>query len=293
VQEALALAPVPDDFPVNPDLSGAKEALDEHDWQKLHEDMRQHDRVRLGCCATPEAGAWLRALPSHTLGLVLTPEEFRAALRLRLGVPVFSTATSCSYCEVPMDESEVHALSCKHGGYHVRRHNAVRDVFAAVAEAGALGPVVEAAGLDGGIGGVEGLRPADVLLPRFERGRDVAVDFAVIMPTAAYHMRAGETVAKAALERYAQHKTARYETLAGGQRVVYKPAVGDCFGGWSESSLQLFRKASRRAAERSGELPGVANQYLLERLGVAVARYSARAVIGRNTGPLLEVEPEG
>jgi hypothetical protein len=290
VPAALALAPVPENFPVDPDLSGAKEALDEHDWQDVHDELRQHERVRLACCATPEAGAWLRALPSHTLGLVLTPEEFRVALRIRLGLPVFAAAR-CGYCETPMDESGVHALSCMYGGYHVRRHNAVRDVFAAVAEAGALGPVVEAAGLDGGMGGVEGRRPADVLLPRFERGADVAVDFAVICPTAAYHMRAGEAHPKAALERYALHKAAEYGGLVGEQGLVYKPAVGDCFGGWSASSLQLFRKVSRRAAERSGELPGVANQYLLERVGVAVARFTARAVIGRDTAPLLEVEP--
>jgi hypothetical protein len=132
-----------------------------------------------------------------------------------------------------------------------------------------------------------------VLLPRFDRGGDVAIDFAIVCPTAACHMRAGDADPKEVLEHYAKQKVAAYRGLEGRAGVLYKPAVGHCFGGWSASTLRLFRRVSRRAAERSGELPGVANQYLLERVGIAVARFSARAVIGRDTAPLLQVLPEG
>ena len=76
------------------------------DWAHL---LALSDSSRLAC-------AWLRALPSPKLGLTLSPAEFVVAVRLWLGIPVFSEADSvlCSYHQL-VDHFGDHLLGCSHG----------------------------------------------------------------------------------------------------------------------------------------------------------------------------------
>ena len=48
--------------------------------------------ARLTCLKLPHAGAWLNVVPSPALGLHLRASEFVTALKLRLGVNVFTLA---------------------------------------------------------------------------------------------------------------------------------------------------------------------------------------------------------
>ena len=53
------------------------------------------EQARLQSLSLPYAGAWLTAVPIKGLGLHLLPAEFQAAVRYRLGLPVFASARRC------------------------------------------------------------------------------------------------------------------------------------------------------------------------------------------------------
>ena len=72
------------------------------------------------------ASHWLNALPLQDQGFNLTKQEFRDAMRLRYCIPLSALPSLC----VCGDQfNEVHALSCKKGGFINQRHDNVRNLF--------------------------------------------------------------------------------------------------------------------------------------------------------------------
>ena len=67
-----------------------------------------------------------------TLEAIREPSEFQAAIQWWLGVGILgSQGATCPHCTAhSLDPLGHHALTCKHGGDVVIRHNRLRDVFA-------------------------------------------------------------------------------------------------------------------------------------------------------------------
>ena len=81
--------------------------------------MRRH-RAR-------ESGNWLTILPNRWTGTELTLDEFRDGLYLRLGWTPPRMPEECDGCHGVFDVD--HALTCRHGGLIVRRHNDLKREF--------------------------------------------------------------------------------------------------------------------------------------------------------------------
>ena len=73
------------------------------------------------------ASAWLTSLPIGKQGFALSKQEFCDALFMRYGFDLKRLPSSC-VCGASF--SVEHALSCKVGGFVIRRHNDIRDTFA-------------------------------------------------------------------------------------------------------------------------------------------------------------------
>ena len=73
------------------------------------------------------ASAWLTSLPLKDEGFVLNKREFFDAIAIRYRWNLKRTPTNCA-CNKPFDSD--HAMQCSLGGYVIRRHNGVRDLFA-------------------------------------------------------------------------------------------------------------------------------------------------------------------
>lgn len=73
---------------------------------------------------------WLKAPPSTSLGLAMTPTEFIVAVRIWLGLPSFPSQPSPLLCRCGqfVDPTGDHLLGCGHGPYRIRRHDALRDI---------------------------------------------------------------------------------------------------------------------------------------------------------------------
>ena len=99
----------------------------------LGNQISNREKACLLSLTLPQSGAWLSAAPIPSLGLHLQPNEFRAALKYRIGVPLYIEERKCPYCQNGrLDKLGDHALSCNGRGYMISRHNRVRDrIFAA------------------------------------------------------------------------------------------------------------------------------------------------------------------
>ena len=158
--------------------------IDLHNLQLLsqqftrNEDVREIARLASLSIVNSHAGDWLMAPPSPSLGLLLKPPEFVAAMRYRLGHQIFSSDGPCPACRQPSDRLGDHAMNCAWQGERIARHNWLRDELFNTAVAACLGPTREGRALLPGEGG----KPADVFLLHWAQGKDAALDVTVINP---------------------------------------------------------------------------------------------------------------
>ena len=86
-------------------------------------------------CGGPGAGGWL--MPASHLSAVLSDEEFRTGISLRLfldQVPEnyvcpFSSTPAAAKCGSQLDSQGLHLIACPVGGGLVGRHDSIRDVL--------------------------------------------------------------------------------------------------------------------------------------------------------------------
>ena len=119
---------------------------------------------------------WLRVVPISGLGQTMNGKTYRCVLCYRLGVPLFSVSGPCSACS-RVFEGDIygdHAVSCTGIVGVKHRHNIVRDTLYDACVRSGISAGKE---IDVGLGSDTGaLRPADLLLYSWDRGRDVCVD---------------------------------------------------------------------------------------------------------------------
>ena len=154
--------------------------LDEAQFEDLIKQLTPAHQARLRSCAMPEAGGWLRVIPSAGLGLSLKGDEIQALVKWWLGLPLFSDGAMCPLCPgTPLDQLGHHALTCRRGPHVTSRHNRLRDAIFALCQRANLAPRLEQ-----GAGFHHcRTRPADILIPNWHLGTSsAALDITVVHP---------------------------------------------------------------------------------------------------------------
>ena len=150
----------------------------------------QIGKARLLSLTLPQSDAWLSAPPIPSLGLHLQPNEFRAALKYRIGVPLnIEERRKCPYCQNGrLDKLGDQALNCHGRGDMISRHDRVRDIIFAACSTANLSPVCEQKNLIPD----NNSRPGDILAQLFS-GTTISVRRNHNFPTAAQSkFRGGE-----------------------------------------------------------------------------------------------------
>ena len=123
--------------------------IEDQQFRQLFDLSSPAHRARLLSVSSRHAASWLTVIPSPGLNLHLEPNEFQVAIKWWLGMDV-SFGSCCPYCpNHRLDPLGHHALTCKHGGDMVLRHNSLRDVFVETCHRACLGGQVEVLVLTG------------------------------------------------------------------------------------------------------------------------------------------------
>ena len=125
--------------------------------------------------SAPHAASWLRAIPNTKLGLAMARHEFFVALRLWLGLSVFSSSKipRC-ICGQVVDIEGDHLLGCRQDPIRCSRHDAIRDIIWH-----ALLQDDNGARKEQRCGPDTNNRPGDVFHPNFHNGRPAFFDVSV------------------------------------------------------------------------------------------------------------------
>ena len=119
-------------------------------------------------------------VPSTGLGLHLDPAECQTAIKWWLGLDT-SRGSLCPFCSgISLDPLGHHAISCRHGGFVVSRHNNLRDTIAYFCRRAHLSVQLEMG--HGESQNHSNSRPADILVQGWVRGLPAAFDVTVSSP---------------------------------------------------------------------------------------------------------------
>ena len=220
----------------------------------------------------PHAGDWLNVVPSASLGLHIHDQEFRYSLWYWLGVPLFGKVYRCPECGLNADIMGDHQVGCGGNGDRISRHNNIRDVLFNAAQTAALGPRKEAPGMVPN----SSARPADILLPNWCRGRQAALDVAVISSLQRLTVAEAAVTPGHALEVCVRRKLSTNLPSCRVAGVECVPMVVEALGGWAPGTIYTIRRIGDFLGQRVNPLdPSHSTKHLFGRLAITLWRGNA------------------
>ena len=227
-------------------------------------------------------------VPSSSLGLRLQDREFRCCLCYWLGVPLHNGQFTCPECRGSADPFGDHQVGCGGNGDRISRHNAIRDVVFSAAQSAALAPSKETPNLvpDSSV------RPADVLLPNWNRGRPAAVDVHVISPLQQQTLADAASTPGHALQVGVRRKLVSNLSACRSVGVEFVPFVIETLAGLSEDTISTIRAIGRAVGQRSGTSDlSRTTKHLFGRVAIALWRGNASLWLHRH--PILPPSLDG
>ena len=232
--------------------------------------------ARLGALRSGHASRWLLQ-PVREWPLVLSDEEFRWAIRMRLGLSGLpGPPLPCSHTLAAAQDSW-HPLCCQErfGVLINDRHNHVVNVIADFCRAGGLTARTEPADL----AAERELRPdIQVDLP----ARTLLGDVTVRHPVAKTWRNESASVRGVASvgDQVATKKKIKYDDLARELDATFSPIVVYTYGGFHESTMSFVKSLVRAIDPATSLIPAVEwRETLLSAIAIAVQRWTAKVMI--------------
>ena len=243
-------------------LSGMIQAQQFH---ILLESSSPANRARLLSVAAPHASSWLSVVPSTGLGLHLESKM-------------------CPFCpDTALDPLGHHAVTCRHGGDVVIRHNRLRDeVFDLCRRAHLSVSVERGHGLTRDLAHT---RPADILIAGWDRGKPAALDLTITSPLCSAIL--SESCHQAGAAALAAEARKLHSNGPKCQELGWSciPLAVETYGNWGKEAHDTFsRLASYLAIHQSSPKPAVVAE-IYGRLNIALVHSIARAILARELPP--------
>ncbi len=257
-------------------------------------------RARLADLANSNTNhEWLWAVnPAH--GFTLSPDHYRTAIRLRLGLPVSSFAGEhpCAECVTPLSADDVgnHALLCARG-QRVIGHNAIRDHIHSLARCSDPQAIVEASSSpppasarpEAGDPTVDRLRPADILTSAasFGGAGSAAIDVGIVAPHTGEALR---ELHRDPIDEYKRRKIQEKTSVCQPRGWSYHPFILSAFGRADDDAIAIIHSLAVAASKAfGGSSPARTERAWWRNAGTLLMERAARMV--EKCRPSIDLPP--
>ena len=238
------------------------------------------------------ASAWLTSLPLKSEGYVLNKREFfdALALRYRWNLKYLPTRCVCGK-QFSMD----HAMQCLNGGYVIRRHDRIRDIFAKLLDGVAHGVEIEprlqplsGEVLRTGANVEEGAR-LDFAGKGFWQQCEMAYfDVKVFSPFAKSHLSSNlEALFK---NQETSKKTKYSERVVRIEHGSFTPVVLSAFGGFGRETSCFVSKLIEKIAEKQGTERSLVANYVRSKISFELVRAQVACIRGSRSLKKVEID---
>jgi len=240
---------------------------------KSHSQLRSSvtglDAVRMASVSRIDSGQWLHALPSKSLGTLLSDDEYRVVCALRYGIDLFDKQR-CS-CGEMVDPKALHLLSCRQGSMpRDARHNEINDLLLRAMRQARVSVCAEPTNLNE----TDGIRPDGLTLQPWSHGQSLIWDVTV-RDTYAPSYRTICRTPGAVAGKAERDKRTKYSCLL--QRYMLMVFAIESTGVWGKEASDFITELGRRVEHVTGESRSAA--FLRQRISLAVQRGNARMVL--------------
>ncbi|KAL5713679.1 hypothetical protein ACHQM5_015733 [Ranunculus cassubicifolius] len=230
------------------------------------------------CSKEDKAQDFLYAIPIEGLGNSMDARQFRASLCYRMGVPLFQEGGYCPSCHKKvMDKYGDHAVACGSEIGYKYRHNLVRDTLFDIMGRAGIGVQKEAPlgflSTDGRVG----LRPADILVYGWDRGKNVCIDVTGVSPLVGSEK--GGFRHGIALDMAVKKKHIKHSEVCSKNGYGFLAFGFTTFGGVGTETLELVRRIGKVL---EGHTLGKGySKYLWPRLSFCIQRGVSAQLVSR------------
>ena len=212
------------------------------------------EKARLQSLSLPESGAWLSAAPIPALGLHLSSNEFRVALKYRLGVKLYENERKCPFCKSgTLDVMGDHAVSYHGHGDMISCHNRIRDKIISACSGSLLSPISEQKSLLPD----NNSRPGDIFLPVWNNGQPAALDVTITSPLQSGLIINASEKSGFALSAAEDRKYEQYAQNCSEVGIQFIPLAFETFGGFSETVRKTLKLIANLADNRHSQPAGL------------------------------------
>ena len=225
------------------------------------------EKARLPSLSLPQSGAWLSAAPIPALELHLYSNEFRVALKYRLGEKLYENERKCPFCKSgTLDVMGDHAVSCHGRGDMISRHDRIRNKVIWAGSGALLSPVSEQKSLLPD----NNSRQGDIFLPVWNNGLPAALDVTVTSPLQSSLIINASEKSGFALSAAEDRKYEQYAQNCSEVGIQFIPLAFETFGGFSETVRKTLKRIATLADNRNLQPAG---------LSVAFSRLSQSSLL--------------
>ena len=232
------------------------------------------EKARLQSLSLTHFGAWLSAAPIPALGLHLSSNEFRVALKYGLGVKLYENERKCPFCKSgTLDVMGDHAVSCHGRGDMISRHDRIQDKSISACSGALLSPISEQKSLLPD----NNSRPGDIFLPVWNNGLPAALDVTVTSHLQSSLIINASEKSGFLLSAAEDRKYEQYAQNCSEVGIQFIPLAFETFGGFSETVRKTLKRIATLADNRNLQPAGlsVAFSRLSQSVSVTTIRGSA------------------
>ena len=124
-------------------------------------------------------------------------------------------------------------------------------------------------------------RPADILIPYWSQGHDLAIDVTVVNPLRLDLAARSAEEAGHGLQTAYNTKWRKYGEKCEEEGLVFCPFVLDTFGAWHSRAVTETKKLGQALARSTGQCDSEAVSHLFQRLSVLLIRGNAILMVNR------------
>ena len=228
------------------------------------------------------ASSWLTSLPLKEEGYVLNKREFFDSITLRYRWSLKRLPTKCVCGQ---DFTMDHAMQCGNGGYVIRRHNRIRDMFSVLLNQVCHGVHIEPSLqpltgeiLPDGANTQDEARP-DIAARGFWQDCAMAFfDVKVFNPFARSHLNNSlESVFRTSEK---QKKRLYNERIIRVEHGSFTPIVLSAFGGFGFESGIFVKKLIEKLAEKRGDDKSIVANYIRTKISFELVRSQVACIRG-------------
>ena len=230
------------------------------------------------------ASSWLTSLPLEDEGFVLNKREFFDSIFIRYRWDLKRTPTNCA-CSKPFNTD--HAIQCPLGGYVIRRHNRIRDLFAklldSVAHEVQIEPPLQP--LTGEVLRRQANKEDDSRLDISARGfwqeyEMAFFDVRVFNPFAKSYSNQNQTLDSIFRKQETEKKKTYNQRVIEVEHGSFTPIVTSSHGGCGKETNTFISRLVEKLSEKNGMEKSIVANYVRSKLSFELVRSQVACIRG-------------